>query len=72
MLQRLRGLSQHEAKASSLKGLMEVVVSGERPAAPQPPGLAVTLHPYQRQSLQVRRCFYVSACVFDTWSPART
>lgn len=26
--------------------------AGERPEAPQPPGLAVSLHPYQRQSLR--------------------
>ena len=32
--------------------LMKCLQAEERPEAPQPPGLTVALHPYQRQSLR--------------------
>ena len=35
-----------------LQGLMKLLQAGERPEAPQPAGLTVQLHPYQRQSLR--------------------
>jgi SWI/SNF-related matrix-associated actin-dependent regulator of chromatin subfamily A3 len=34
------------------QALMKWLQAGERPEAPQPPGLTVQLHPYQRQSLR--------------------
>lgn len=36
----------------SIPGLMKALERGEMPAAPQPPGLTVTMRPYQLQSLQ--------------------
>ncbi|KAK9827580.1 hypothetical protein WJX81_000554 [Elliptochloris bilobata] len=36
-----------------INNLMKMVETGERPEADQPEGLAVELHPYQRQSLRV-------------------
>lgn len=41
-----------QGQTRSLSKIVELMESGERPAAAQPPGLAVTMRPYQLQSLQ--------------------
>ncbi|KXZ53508.1 hypothetical protein GPECTOR_7g958 [Gonium pectorale] len=53
MLGRVKALKDSGAldTCRSINSLLEFMQSGERPAVPQPPGLTVTMRPYQLQSL---------------------
>ena len=47
-----RRTDKEHASERSIPGLMNTLERGEMPAAVQPPGLTVTMRPYQLQSLQ--------------------